>query len=117
LELSIYPSTAQLLDENRLAGKGMIEIAPAESPLLVLVLGKSRVVPVRITDFSITEEMFDPALNPVRAKVSIGVRVLTVDDLGYGNKGGWLYLGYQGRKEGFSATFGHLIAEVGLTTI
>jgi hypothetical protein len=117
LELSIYPSTAQLLDENRLAGKGMIEIAPAESPLLVLVLGKSRVVPVRITDFSITEEMFDPALNPVRAMVSIGVRVLTVDDLGYGNKGGWLYLGYQGRKEGFSATFGHLIAEVGLTTI
>ena len=38
--------------------------------------------PVRVTEFSVTEEAFDPDLNPIRAKVSIGLRVLTVDDLG-----------------------------------
>ena len=40
-------------------------------------------VPVRLTDFSITEEAFDTMLNPIRAKVSLGMRVLTVDDLGF----------------------------------
>ena len=40
-------------------------------------------MPVRITEFSITEEAFDPALNPIRAKVSLGMRVLSVDDLGF----------------------------------
>jgi hypothetical protein len=117
LELSVYPTTSQLNEENTLAGQGMIEIAQVEASLLVLVLGKSRVVPVRITDFSVTEEMYDTALNPVRAKVSIGVRVLTVDDLGYGKKGGNLYLGYQGKKESYRAGFKRHIADVGLTTI
>ena len=45
-------------------------------------------MPVRITEFSITEEAFDPKLNPIRAKVSLGMRVLTVDDLGFDHKGG-----------------------------
>ena len=43
---------------------------------MLFVWSKSRVVPVRVTDFSVTEEAFDPALNPIRAKVSLGLRVL-----------------------------------------
>ena len=66
----------------------MIEVAPVEAPLTVLVLGRSRVLPVRITEFSVTEEAFDASLNPIRAKVSVGVRVLTVDDLGFSHQGG-----------------------------
>lgn len=117
LELSIYPTVAQLREEDRLAGQGTIEIAPAESALMVLVLGKKRVVPVRITDFSITEEAFDAALNPIRAKVGVGVRVLTVDDLGYRHKGGLLYLTYHQQKERFASSVRHSVAELGLTAI
>jgi hypothetical protein len=57
------------------------------------------VVPVRVTELSITEEAFDPALNPIQAKVSLGMRVLSVDDLGFSDKGGSLYLAYQKQKE------------------
>jgi hypothetical protein len=57
------------------------------------------VLPVRITDFSITEEAFDPNLNPIRAKVSLGMRVLTVNDLGFSHKGGTLFMAYLQQKE------------------
>jgi hypothetical protein len=113
LELSIYPTVRQLQHEDTLARNGQIEVAPLESPLLVLVLGPKRVVPVRITEFSVTEELFDGALNPVRAKVGIGVRVLTVDDLGHQHHGGVLYLTYQGRKEGFAQSVRNPISDVG----
>jgi len=49
---------------------------------------------VRITEFSITEEAFDPNLNPIRAKVSLGMRVLSVEDLGFDHPGGRMYLTY-----------------------
>jgi hypothetical protein len=117
LELSIYPTTAQLREEDQLAHGSQLEIAPAEAPLTVLVLGPRRVVPVRITDFSITEEAYDQALNPIRAKVSVGVRVLTVDDLGFRHKGGLLYLGYQEQKQRFAATVNDPITALGVTTI
>lgn len=117
LELSIYPSTAQLRQEDQLASGGQLEIAPVEAALTVLVLGPKRVVPVRITDFSIAEEAFDRALNPIRAKVSVGVRVLTVDDLGFRHKGGLLYLTYQGEKQRFAGSHNHPITALGVTSI
>ncbi len=117
LELSIYPTTAQLRAEDQLAHGGQLEIAPAESALMVLVLGPKRVLPVRLTDLSITEEAFDQALNPIRAKVSVGVRVLTVDDLGFQHKGGLLYLSYQEQKQRFAATINSPITAVGVNTI
>ena len=62
-----------------------------ETPLTLFVWSKNRIVPVRITDFSITEEAFDTVLNPIRAKISLGMRVLSVDDLGFQHKGGALF--------------------------
>jgi hypothetical protein len=117
LELSIYLTVAQLQQENDLAGQGTLEIAPVESPLTVLVLGPKRVLPVRITDFSVTEEMFDEALAPIRAKVSVGVRVLTVDDLGYRHKGGALYLAYQSQKERFARPVNSALGALGVSSI
>jgi len=49
--------------------------------------------------FSISEEAFDTYLNPIRAKVSLGFRVLSVNDLGFDNKGGDLFLAYLRQKE------------------
>lgn len=99
LETIVYPTSQQLLNANSLAQSGTLEIAPMEAPLALFVWSKNRVVPVRITDFSVTEEAFDATLNPIRAKVSLGMRVLSVDDLGFDDKGGNLFMVYQQQKE------------------
>jgi hypothetical protein len=98
LETIVYPPSDQLIAHNARAQSGVLEIAPMESPLTLLILNQ-RVIPVQITDFSVTEEAFDPSLNPIRAKVSIGFKVFTTDDLGFEHKGGNLYLAYQQQKE------------------
>ena len=103
LETIVYPTTAQLQANNSLAQAGTLEIAPMEAPLTLFVWSRYRIVPVRVTELSITEEAFDPRLNPLRAKVSIGMRVLSVDDLGFNHKGGSLYLMYQQQKERFAS--------------
>ena len=103
LELLVYPSTAQLSRLDAQAGAGVLEVAPMEAPLTLFVWSEHRIVPVRITELSITEEAFDPNLNPIRAKVSLGLRVLSVDDLGFRHKGGSLYMIYQQQKERLSS--------------
>jgi len=99
LELTVYPSSSQLQSNNALAQAGTLEIAPMMAPLTLFVWSKQRVMPVRITDFSITEEAFDVNLNPIRAKVSLGMRVLSVNDLGFEHKGGQLFMSYLQAKE------------------
>ena len=99
LEALSHPSAAQLQRVNSQASSGTLEIAPMLAPLLLFVWGKTRIIPVKLTDFSITEEAFDPALNPIRAKVSFSLRVLTVDDLGFASKGGALFMAYLQGKE------------------
>lgn len=103
LEIIIYPSSAQLQANNRRAQAGTLEITPVIAPLTLFIWSKNRIVPVRLTDFSITEEAFDPNLNPIRAKVSLGMRVLNVDDLGFNAKGGSLFMAYQQQKEKLAA--------------
>jgi hypothetical protein len=99
LETLVHPTSSQLNSNNQLAQSGALEIIPMESLLSLFVWSKSRIVPMRITDFSITEEAFDTNLNPTRAKVSLGMRVLSVDDLGFQHKGGSLFMGYLQTKE------------------
>lgn len=99
LETILYPASSQLQANNSLAQAGTLEITPMEAPLTLFVWSKNRILPIRITDFSITEEAFDPALNPLRAKVSLGMRVLNVNDLGFDHKGGGLFLAYQQQIE------------------
>jgi hypothetical protein len=95
----VYPTSTQLLSNNSLAQSGTLEIVPMEAPLSLFVWSKSRIVPVRVTELSITEEAFDAALNPIRAKVSLSLRVLSIDDLGFGQKGGSLFLTHLQQKE------------------
>jgi len=99
LETIVYPASDRLLANDRLARVGTLEIAPVESPLTLFVWSRTRILPVRLTELSVSEEAFDPALNPIRAKVSLGLRVLSVNDLGFDHKGGNLYLRYQQQKE------------------
>ena len=92
-------SDQRMLQANfNLSQQGVLEIMPMLSPFVLFVWSANRIAPVRITELSITEDAFDPTLNPIRAKVSLGLRVLTIDDLTFSDKGGSLYMAYQRQK-------------------
>lgn len=99
LELIIYPTSAQLQSNNSMAQSGTLEIAPMETALMLFIWSKQRIVPVRLTEFNITEEAFDVSLNPIRAKVSLGMRVLSINDIGFNHNGGSLFMKYLQNKE------------------
>jgi hypothetical protein len=103
LETILYPSVSRIMANHALASAGILEILPMEAPLTLFVWSASRIVPVRITNFSITEEAFDTRLNPIRAKISLDMRVLSVNDLGFEHRGSSIYLAYQRVKETFAA--------------
>lgn len=99
LEMLIYPSSVQLIANEVLTLLGTIEILPMQAPLAVFVWNPLRITPVRITGIDITEEAFDTNLNPIRAKVTLDMRVLNVNDTGFLNPAGALYMIYQIEKE------------------
>ncbi|HEX8397447.1 MAG TPA: hypothetical protein VF644_08475 [Pyrinomonadaceae bacterium] len=117
LETLIYPTSAQLNNNNRLAQAGTLEIVPMETPLALFVWSKTRILPVRVTELSVTEEAFDPNLNPIRAKVSLGLRVLSVNDLGFDHKGGGLFMNYLQQKENFVQINSGILSALGITGI
>jgi hypothetical protein len=106
LEALVNPTSAELQALGALSQSGTLEIIPPEAPLTLFVWSRSRVVPVRVTDFSITEEAFDVALNPIRAKVSLGLRVMTTDDLGFTHRGGSMFLNHLRTREGLAGKTG-----------
>ena len=102
LESLVHPRADALQENDALAAAGVLEILPLEAPLTLFVWSRQRVVPVRVTDLGVTEEAFDVALNPIRARVTLGLRVLSVDDLGFRHRGGTLFMGYLRAKEGLA---------------
>jgi len=99
LELLLYPSSTTVIANEVLAAAGVIEVVAAEAPLTLRVWGPKRVLPVRMNGFTITEEAFDPNLNPIRAKVSLDLMVLNYHDLGLVSVGGALFMAHQIGKE------------------
>jgi hypothetical protein len=55
-------------------------VPKARSPTVLFVWGPGRIVPVRINSFSVEETLSNPILYPLRAKVSLGMQVLTDAD-------------------------------------
>ena len=116
LEMLINPTVETLQADDAMASSGTLEIVPLEQPLTLFVWSKSRVVPVRLTDFSATEEAFDQWLNPIRVKVSLGLRVLSVDDLGFAHPGGRMFMTYLSNKEQLASRVANAaISALGLT--
>jgi hypothetical protein len=99
LEMLLYPKSARMILNEVLAEFGVIEVIPPEAPLTLFVWGPKRVLPVRITGFSITEQFFDTNLNPIRATVTLSMSVLTYQDLGLLSVGGALSMVNQVTKE------------------
>jgi Contractile injection system tube protein len=99
LETLIYPQSSHVKQAMQQADRGVLEIAPLEAAMALLVWGTKRVLPVRLTDFSITEEAYDVNLNPIRAKVSLSLQVLTYDNLPWNQRGSKLFLAHHQEKE------------------
>ena len=99
LEMLLYPKSALTIANTALAQLGNLEIIPPEAPLTLFFWGPARVVPVRITSLSITEEAFDTLLNPIRAKVDLSLQVLSYFDLKLTNPGYQLFLAHHIAKE------------------
>lgn len=114
LEMLLYPKSALVITNAILALAGTIELIPAQAPMTLFIWGPKRVVPVRLTTFTITEEAYDATLNPIRASVSLSLRVLSYTDLSMTHPGYALFLAHQVIKE-VMATIGGVtnVAAVG----
>jgi hypothetical protein len=99
LEMMLYPKSPIVIANTVLALIGTIEILPMEGPFVLFVWGPQRVLPVRLTSLNITEEAYDPMLNPIRAKAELTLSVLSYHDLGVLHPGHWLFLAHQQAKE------------------
>jgi len=89
-----------------------------EAPLTLFVWSASRIVPVRITEFSITEEAFRHEPQSIRAKVRLGMRVLSVTDLGFDHRGSQYLPRYQRVKETFAGIpTGGTLGQLGIGAI
>jgi hypothetical protein len=102
LEMLAYPKSATVIANTVLLATGVIEIIPADGPLTLFIWGAQRILPVRLTDCAITEDAYDPALNPIRAKAALGLRVLSYNDLSITNPGYYIFLAHQIVKETMS---------------
>jgi hypothetical protein len=111
LEMLLYPKSALVIANTALLLAGTIEIIAPEAPLTLFIWGPQRVLPVRLTTLSVTEEAFDVSLNPIRARASMGLRVLTYSDLPVTHAGYYLFLAHQIIKEGLAT-----VASIGAAT-
>jgi hypothetical protein len=99
LEMLMYPPTLDARSVEELARRGAVQVTSADLPLVLFVWGQSRVVPVKITSFSVSEEAFDTRLNPIAAKVDLGMQVLTYMEFPESSVGRDTFLSYQTHKE------------------
>ncbi len=84
LEMMMFPLGTSLLNLGSLLGagsSGSAKVPPQQLPLVLFVWGPWRVIPVNVTSVSVVEQDFDPMLNPIRAEVTVSLRVISKDDL------------------------------------
>jgi hypothetical protein len=102
LEMLLYPSSVEVIANTVLLATGTIELLPPPAPLTLLIWGVKRVVPVRLSEFTITEQAHDTTLNPIRASIALGLTVLSYEDFSITNPGYYIFLAHQVIKEGMA---------------
>jgi hypothetical protein len=103
LELLMYPNSVEVIRRRLRLKAGEVQISSLEVPIALLIWGRSRVVPIRVSSLSITEQAFDLSLNPTRAEVSMSVEVLSYENMPFLSVGGIASLADHVRKETLSA--------------
>ncbi len=117
LETIIYPKADAVQRNLSLAAAGTLEITPVQAPLTIFVWSAQRVVPVRITEMSITEEAFDVNLNPMRARISLGLRVLTTNDFEVGHRANGIFFAHHRTKERLATEVAGELSQLGIRRI
>jgi hypothetical protein len=118
IEALVWPPLASVVDDAALMASGALEILPPPSPIVLFAMGPNRIAPVRITELAITEEAFDPKLNPIRAKVRLGLRVLTTSDVGTGGRlGGYALAAHQQLEELSKRALGGRLTDLGISKL
>jgi hypothetical protein len=57
-------------------------VPESQVPTVLFIWGPGRILPVRVTNLTITEKLYDPVLlNPTHAEAQIGIKVLTPEEL------------------------------------
>ncbi|HET6273971.1 MAG TPA: hypothetical protein VFG32_13415 [Bacteroidota bacterium] len=86
--LGLYPalSALELLVQPRENTGGFFQgllswLSQPSSSFVVFIWGTQRVVPVRVLELTVSEQMFDPSLNPIRVSVDVTMETLTEADL------------------------------------
>jgi hypothetical protein len=108
LELLAYPTLDQINQNQGLLANGTMEVAPLTAPRILFVWGAKRVLPVRLSSYEITEEIFDRYLRPIRATVQLNMRVLNYSDLDTSNKEYYEFMTYQQNLVTMAAAIGQV---------
>ena len=118
LEALVNPSVDELLAPATQTAGGTLEVLPPEASQMLIIWSCNRVASIRLTKFSINEDAFDPWLNPLRARVSLGLRVLSTDDLGFRHKGAGMFISHLRTRETLAGKAGAAtIASLGLNNL
>jgi hypothetical protein len=78
LELMVHPKTEGLLGEvlSLISSSGFSFTRGKNPPLMLCILGPTRVLPVNITSLNITETEFSTTLYPIRATAAVSLTVI-----------------------------------------
>jgi len=89
LEMLLYPAGTTGLGSlvnavsTTLGGGTLIDTVPRTTvPVVLFYWGPGLIVPVRIESFSVEEQAYSPTLFPIRAKVTLGMRILDAATFG-----------------------------------
>jgi hypothetical protein len=99
LEMLLYPKSIDVIKNTAVMSAGTMEITSTEAPFILFIWGVNRVLPVRLTKFSITEEAYDTKLNPIQAKVNLDMRVLNYNDFPSTHPGYFTFMAHHVIKE------------------
>jgi hypothetical protein len=108
LQSLLYPKSSSVTSNSIFTALGLMEIIPPEGPSIFLIWGPNRIVPVAITDLKINEEAYDSNLNPIRAKVSLSLKILNYNDLPKGHSTYSIYETYHKSLEKMSSLLGNI---------
>jgi hypothetical protein len=93
LEMLLYPtgpgnsglvgavSAAIAAAQNAQSPDATSTVPNSVMPVVLFIWGPGRIVPVRVTGLTITENLYDSSLNPTHAEAQLSLRVLTPDEL------------------------------------
>jgi hypothetical protein len=102
LEMMLYPKLTNIVINAALGALGVTQITSLESPFTLFIWGPKRVLPVQLNSLRITEEAYDTSLNPIRAKVSLDLRVLSYSDFKPDHLGYYVFMAHHATKEAMS---------------